>query len=157
MTKVIGLDNLLRDIGKFEVNVERMAFDCVNEAALVIKTTVLAGSPSRLSGVGKKGAKLNVRYDIKGAKNPTALVRATGPWPLIERDTKPHDIPKARGKRGQVRPLLIGDQWVEGPVHHPGTKGQHPFAKGVEKSLPLVHKIFEKQFSSTVRKSFGGS
>jgi hypothetical protein len=88
-----------------------------------------------LRGVGKKGAKLGVRYTVL---NTTAIVRATGPLHLVERDTKPHVIgPKSRkGKRrGAVR---LPDGQFRGVIHHPGTKGKHPWAKGAEAARPIV-------------------
>lgn len=57
----------------------------------------------RLRNVGKNGSKLGVRYDIKGTRNPTSLIRATGPWQLIEHNTKPHIIVAKRLGRGQGR------------------------------------------------------
>lgn len=53
-------------------------------------------STGRLRNVGSSGARLGVRYDVKGQKNPTGLIRATGPWHLVEYDTKRHFI-VARG------------------------------------------------------------
>ena len=60
------------------------------------------GGDGRLSGVGRRGAKLGVRYDVKDGAKPTAVVKATGPWQLIERDTKSAGVirPKGRRRRG---------------------------------------------------------
>jgi hypothetical protein len=57
----------------------------------------------RLRNVGRNGAKLGVRYDIKGTNNPTALIRATGPWQIIENRTSAHIIVAKRLGRGQGR------------------------------------------------------
>ena len=50
-----------------------------------------------------RGAKLGVGFDVKGDTNPTALVKARGPWQIIANPTRPHDIsPRVRG-RGKAR------------------------------------------------------
>ena len=41
---------------------------------------------------GGKAARLGVRYDIKGTTNPTSLLRAWGPWGLVEYRVDPHEI-----------------------------------------------------------------
>src|SRR5690242_12676640 len=80
----------------------------VEVAALAVKTSVLAQMQAagvdngKLRGVGKRGAKVGVRYDIA---NNRALVRATGPFQLLERDTKAHQIPRVRGARARKRVL----------------------------------------------------
>lgn len=130
------------------------ARDGVGKAALLVKTSVLSQLPTtRLRGVGKRGAKIGVRYDIKGTQNPTALVRATGPFQLIERDTKAHKIePKKRrsGKRAIVTP--------QGPrawAFHPGTKGKHPWEKGVQLAIPKVRTTMVSEQAKSLRRFFG--
>ena len=138
--------------------------------ALLMKRLILEKTPDHLSGVGKKGAKLGVRYTIgdypDGAK---ALVFATGPFQLIERDTQPHEIlgsgvGKVKGRRTKAAKheakqalydALFGGTGggflgstkrgfaATGPIHHPGSKGKHPFEHGVTEALPLIPKIYE--------------
>lgn len=68
----------------------------VKEAALFTKTSIMAqpGYPHNpLRGTarrGRGGRKASVRYDIKGTVNPTAIVQANGPFPLVERPTRAH-------------------------------------------------------------------
>lgn len=105
----------------------------------------------KLRHVGKSGARIGAKYDVKGSANPTAIVQATGPFQLIERDTKAHQIPRAsRTRRGRTPsgrlshkrvdtgrqlsqriPLLINGEWRTGPVNHPGTKGKHIFERAI--------------------------
>ena len=49
-------------------------------------------STGRLRNVGSSGARLGVRFDVKGKRNPTGMIRATGPWQLVEFDTQRHFI-----------------------------------------------------------------
>lgn len=115
-----------------------------------IRTTVGAatGGKFRLSGVGKRGARVGVRTTFDG---PSAIIQATGPMQLIERDTSAHSIPRVVGSRrtrtaagklshkretngrnlnGQ-KVLFFGGRFVTGPIQHPGTKGKHPFERGI--------------------------
>lgn len=131
----------------------------VTAAALAVTTAVRAevgratkGS-NRLSGVGKRGAKLSVGYDVKGTASPSALVRMKGPAHLIESDTKPHPITtkQRRGARALSTPA--------GPrasVQHPGTKGKHPWAKGVAAGLPLAGAAATATVEKSLLKVVGG-
>jgi hypothetical protein len=116
----------------------------VEIAALAVKTSVLgqmqiAGVDNgRLRGVGKRGAKIGVRYDFGG--RTTALVRATGPFHLLESDTKTHRIPKERGARARKRVVVIPGVGVRAFAQSRGTKGKHPWAKGVVAAMPIQEK-----------------
>lgn len=117
----------------------------------------------RLRGLRGSG-KVGVRYipGTGGAGHATALVVATGSFQLIERDTSPHDIlPRglaaktARG-RGSGKRALAGASF--GPVasaHSPGTKGKHPFEKGVEKAKPLVDGVLRRATVAAIAKELG--
>jgi hypothetical protein len=76
-----------------------------------------------LRGVGKAGARVGARYDVKEINGvAVGLVKGFGPLWLVEKDTKAGERIIKRGKRrGTV-------------INHPGTKGKHPFDKGVDRS-----------------------
>lgn len=120
--------------------------------AFVVKQTIQAqpGYANRLRGVGQKGAKLNVRYTVL---DKAAVVFAVGPFHLLERDTKSHRIqPKAR-RRGGKRAILT----PAGPrayANHPGTRGKHPFARGVDVARPLVGRAIHAEMSRGLVKAF---
>ena len=136
----------------------------VSRAAIRMKRTIEGSrdrvtGDGRLSGVGN--AKLGVKYELKPG---SALMTATGPWQLIERDTKSAGI--VTGKVGRVRgrgarratrernlniafgvtgslsgvsPLA----WSGGPhpfarVKDAPTKGQFPWKKGTESGTPAA-------------------
>jgi hypothetical protein len=135
----------------------------VQSAATLYKTSINAeisratGGKNRLSGVGKNGARVGVRSKVFAtSETATAIISASGPLHLLERDNKKHDIPRTESSRRLRTPagrlsykreatgralsgrkvlFLKGAQHpILGPVHHPGTKGKHPFEKGVNRA-----------------------
>jgi hypothetical protein len=138
---------------KYALTLEGTSDKAVGAAALAVKKAILAGAPSRLRGVGKRGARLSVRYDVK---NGVALVRAVGPWQLIENDTKAHDIfPKKRRARGGKRVAVLTPQGPRASAHSRGTRGKHPWAKGVERGTPAATLAYVKVIQADLRKQFG--
>lgn len=129
---------------KMGTELRTLEHQMVSIAALTVKTSVLtqmqaAGvNNGKLRGVGRKGAKVGVRYDFGGQK--TALVRATGPFHLLERDTRAHREPKIRGARARKRILVIPGVGVRAWANHPGSKGKHPWEKGVIAAVPIQEK-----------------
>lgn len=145
----------------------------VRKSALFV-TTVIRGhiiaatGDGRLSGVGKKGAKVGASYKMYVKGEPYAVVRAKGPLHLIERDTSPHTIyPKGRtfeyatkGKRagnvrrrGKGKALKIGENF-RAYAEHPGTRGQHPFERGRDSAEPYVAQIMQTEVRNAIRKAW---
>jgi hypothetical protein len=119
-----------------------------------------------MSNVGKQagGARLGVRYNIKGVTNPTALLIATGPWGLVEYDVGPHmitprldrigakgisradrtrmvrqrELNRVFGARGTYRGKQAMPTGVgvgfAYRVNHPGTTAKKPFRTGLDDS-----------------------
>lgn len=115
----------------------------------------------RMSGVGKRGAKVGARYDIKGSTNPTALVTAIGPIHLIERSVSPHLItPRskqrtAKGRRRRGRKALAFNGGVYASAFHPGVRrSSGPFAKGAEKAAKVTPQIFKQQIENGLRRAW---
>lgn len=133
----------------------------VRETSLVMKTSVTrelgaAGvKGGRLSRVGKNGARLSVGFNIKTfGGNPTSLFRARGPWQIIENDSKPHPIAakKKRGRDNSQAAIKLADGGIRRSVNHPGTRGKHPWAKGVAKGIPLAGRAFQQGAAESFRK-----
>ena len=157
------------------------------EAADLVKTAVLgrmraaSGGDLKLSGVGKKGARIGVRYDINGSISANALVKATGPVQLVENRTHAHVIgPKgvkggtrakngSRNRTGMSRrqraidegtaiygksQVLAFNGIVRRYAYHPGTAGKHPWAKGVKESAPKTPAVFERAYHDALLRSF---
>lgn len=140
---------------KVGLEVQRADRVAANAAALAAKTVLLASldtavSGRRLSRVGRNGARLGVRYDVKGVGSPTALVRATGPWHLIENPIKPHEErPKAKRRAGKK--ALSTPYGPRASVQHPGVKNpKRPWAKG----RPAANAAAEKTLGRTYRAAF---
>jgi hypothetical protein len=109
----------------------------------------------RLRGVGKRGARIGVRYDLQGENAGT--LKATGPMQLIERDTKAHVVaPKKRRARGGRAAVRLADGQFRGAVQHPGTKGQHPFEKGIDASKDRALKAMANPISDAVKRGLRG-
>ena len=113
---------------------------------------------------GARSARVGARFDKLNGDQAGAIVRAQGPVHLIERDTSAHWIPRQlggtithtasgrrRSKASVVRRkanvnkvLVIGGNVVQGPIRHPGTKGKHPFKRGVKDFMPSAGRLLEK-------------
>lgn len=167
---------------RLQAELEKLPVEALKDSALFTKKTVMSllgrpgGAPLVMKGVGKKGNhKIGVTYDIKGrGENATALIRAFGQFHLIESDTKAHTIPRTRGSRrtrtasGRVsaarvatnrtysgrRLLAIGDRVVTGPVMHPGTKGKHPWARGITVAKGFTKARFDTGLARAMTKVF---
>ena len=151
----------------------------VVETAKIYQTTIRGSinavtNGGRLRNVGRNGARVGVRRTL--LSNDAALIQATGPLQLIERDTQAHDIPRTRGSRrlrtaagrlsqkrestGSVlsgrKILRINGSFVTGPVHHPGTTGKHPFDIGVRAAEPAARIAADVLFARALRNVFNG-
>lgn len=149
MASNVGRSAALR-LRKIAAEVEKAQRSAVSHAALEAKTAHLDAlrrvvPSARLRNVGKSGARLGVRYDIKGTQNPTALVRATGPWHLIENPIKAHEI-RPRRRRGGRRAVLTPD----GPravVQHPGVRNpKRPWQSGRPVAEERVKRIVGRTY-----------
>jgi hypothetical protein len=151
----------------------------VEQSALLVtkaaRSSIRAGSggDSILSNVGR-GARVGARYDIEGAANPTALVRATGPLHLLDNPTRAHQItPKvkkgrSRASRAAFYNAIFGGEGgfggtrpmrtPYGPryrVNHPGTRGKRTFFRAVDAAKPFVKVAFIDGQRKSLRRYFG--
>lgn len=106
----------------------------------------------KLSGVGKRGARVGAKYTVKGTTNPTAVVKATGPAQLLEHDTKPHTIaPRRRRGQSKARALRLADGRFVASVQHPGTRAKKPYEKGFLKTRGQTGPIFDREVQAAIR------
>lgn len=113
----------------------------------------VVGADLRMSGVGKNGARVGVRYDVRDDNHgSTALIKAMGPLHLVERDTKAHLIESTRADWDDDAALLLPDGNFRRAVPHRGTKGRHPFAKGVTKGKPAAGRAMKTPMVAAARK-----
>lgn len=133
----------------------------VKASALAVKTSVQvrlrAAVPSGKLNVGKKGARVSVRYDL--ISDSEARVGMTGPAQLVESDTQPHRVPRDKVGRGRRRRdnkklIYIPGIGVRAYANHPGTKGKHPWKKGLAASRPLISKAAAHEYFAPIRRIF---
>lgn len=153
----------------------------VAKAALVAtsaaRASIAAGSggDSVLSNVGRGGAKVGARFDVKGTQNPSALIRATGPLHLLDNPTSPHVIVprslrkgRSRSSRGDFYNALFGGgsgfgsakplRTPYGPrmrVQHPGTRGKRTFWRAIDNVRPLIPITFRTEMVRQMRRYYG--
>lgn len=150
---------------KLVVEVGQANRAAINAAALIVtreirtRTAAATGGDMRLSGVGKRGARVGVGYDVKGDRNATALIRARGPFHLVERDVKPHDIKLRRdtGKRRSgpraLRMKNLG--FARSAKNAGGSKGRRPFERGTKAGEPKARLAFEREQAKALARVFG--
>jgi hypothetical protein len=146
--------------GKMATELTRSKRSAINAGSLALKRSIETRLPQsrRLRGVGKRGARVGVRYDIRDAgQRATSVVRATGPLHLLERDTKPHVIePKSKGRAANRRQRAGAVRLVDGSfrrrVPHPGTTGQKPFAKGITDGKPKALRAMRNSTVDAVKR-----
>lgn len=143
----------------FAGRLQKMQKTALTKASMEAKTILTSsirqavGPDMRMSGVGRRGAKVGVQWDIKGHTNPTSLVRATGPLHFVERSSRPHRIPKLRA-RGRKRYAVIPGVGVRASANHPGTKAKRPWARAVPLVAKAVPRVYAAELSAEIRKSF---
>jgi hypothetical protein len=179
---------MARDLGDLAASLSRAPealrrgqYNGIKVAALHVTTEIrdatrrATGGDSRLSGVGKSGAKLGAKYKIYGWSNPTAYITATGPYHLLERDTSPHRIiPRGRRvskrwenavRKGRLpadsKKIFLGGKKalafngrLYSSVQHPGSAGKHTFERTWKRVAPDTPKIFEREVEAELRKAW---
>lgn len=167
MPTVSTPEQFAHKVGRLPTHLQKAARAGTEAMALEVKRTVerqlrSAGVPpgGRLRGVGRRGVRVGVRYDVAGFENPTAFVRMFGPAHLVESPTRPHQIPRAtrvgRGRRrGQRRYVVIPSVGVRSRVMHPGTRGKYPWRIGVALAKPKLPTVQMKFYVASLRKTFG--
>jgi len=147
----------------------RDAIDKANRAAVsksalevtrIIRANISAAThgTNRLSGVGRGGARVGARYDLKGTVNPTALIRATGPVHLLERGRRGGYLiePRRRGRGGRGRRRALYFDGIYATHARPGpVAGTRPFGRGVDAGIPKAAQTFQDVHAATMRRHFG--
>lgn len=95
------------------------------EATTVARS--VTGGDGVLSHMGRKGARLGMRYDVaEQGRRVTLKLTPAGPWVLTERGAKPHTIkPRRRASGWGITPAMWAPSFphpVSVPVGHPGTR-----------------------------------
>ena len=113
------------------------------------------GGDLKLSGVGRSGARLGVRYsEPTGTTNVATVVRVTGPAHLIDHATKPHRIPRERGRRARRRVVVIPGVGVRAYANHPGKPANPTFHPAMRLRRPRAMRAFVIRIDKGMRRRF---
>lgn len=138
--------------------VQRSQKAVITVCADVAKHSLLSvpGAPRLMRNVGR-GARLNVRYDVRGFNNPTALVRWVGPAHLANNPTKPHTIlPRGRTRRRGNAKALALPAGPRASAQHPGTHGKRFYQAGREIAEKTVPETYRRQMRLMIARHFTG-
>jgi hypothetical protein len=120
---------------------------------LIVRNARAAGISTRggslwLSGVGKSGAPITARAEIAPSGQQFTL-RAIGPWHFVEGDTKAHDMPGRRRRKGPYRTPY----GFKSKIRHPGTRGKRIWRKSyrdLQQHYPRFYR--DKVFNAVSRR-----
>ncbi len=101
-------------------------------------------------------------FNVRGRKNPSAIVRSRGPAWLHDSDTQDHRItarksPTGLGgsrRRKGAKALAFGGRFADHNVRHPGTRGKRwskAARKRIEKTTP---EVYQREMSRAWRDVF---
>lgn len=117
----------------------------------------VGGGDAVLSHMGRKGARLGMRYEVEqqGRLTFIKLVPA-GPWMLTQKGAKPHQIPRTARRRGKPRFVMGGgySHPVRAPIQHPGAPGrdsvQRAFVRVRQHASENFHDAYVKQLAKVM-------
>lgn len=131
-------------------------------------TLLAATHDNRLRNIDRKTLSGGRQGPVKGgpplsvsarSEGNDAIVKAVGSsYAILDNPTRAHWIGIGRstkrlksGVAGPFRPgkktghaIKIGDNWVMGPILHPGTHGKHTFNIGTETATPEAFKVLSE-------------
>lgn len=166
-SSVDDLANRLVSGGRAITRANRVGVEkaCLAGKNVMLSSMTAALGGNRLSGVGRNGAKVGVRYTVVGYQNPVGIIKYTGPVHLANSGTRPHEIlPRSRQttakgnrRRGSARALSpAGNPWAAASADHPGTPGKK-FAERAEKIvLRQTPRIIQQEVRSHLARTFTG-
>lgn len=117
----------------------------------------VSGGDGVLSHMGRKGARLGMRYDVEqqGRLTFIKLVPA-GPWMLTQKGAVGHQIPRRATRRGKPR-FVMGAGYshpVRAPIQHPGAPGkdsiQRAFVRIRRNASENFHDAYVKQLAKVM-------
>lgn len=153
------------------------------EAGRFVERSVKAVAPARLRNVGRSGARIGARTlpPRRTGSDATAVVRATGPFHLVEHQSGAHVImPKGsrrnagisgKGSAAKKKQRLYGylfgggggrgspavrfaDGKFRNVVQHPGVRSpSRPFARGVAIAAPQTSRIYHEALVADIRRA----
>lgn len=153
VTSADGVAKRMRAVGEAAQKAQRISLTRAAFAMKAVHTSGLMGDApgGRLRGVGKKGAKLSVRYKLRGgSSDPSAIVEAVGPWQILNNPAKAHLI---QGRKGKV--LHFGNVF-RASVKHPGHRGKRTWQKAQPEAVKAGQAELNKTMTRAVQQAFKG-
>lgn len=101
--------SLVKKINQAGATVKKAQRATVTEAVNDAKASILRNTPTHhLARVNARagrtgGAKLGASTNVKGSDKPTAILKATGPWQILDHDAKAHTIVSARVRGAKAK------------------------------------------------------
>lgn len=141
-------------VGRIATAVDRGRKDTLRQAGMVGKKEHVnllrrdSGGDLKLSGVGKRGARIGARFDLDG--DTAVAVKATGPVHFLANPMSPHRIPRQR-VRGRRRVVVIPGVGVRAYANHPGTKGKDSWNRAVPEARRKVTKVMLNEYGNIIR------
>ncbi|MEO6570323.1 MAG: hypothetical protein ABIO83_02135 [Ilumatobacteraceae bacterium] len=148
--------DFVQRLSKLSTAVEKGKRDTLQQAALEAKRVQVDEirrdtGDGRLSGVGKRGAKVGARFDFRG--DGQVVVKATGPLHFVANPMSPHRIPKLRTS-GRRRFIVIPGVGVRANAMHPGTRGKNTWVDGRRQAEPKITKVMQSETANIVKRGF---
>lgn len=148
-----SIDQFAAKITKAGTNLKEAEQVSIVESAQAGKAIMLANMGfTRMRGVGRKGARVGVRYTVKGGSSPSVLLGYFGPVHLANNPTSPHRIEPKSGRSGK-KAIVVGGQPVAN-ADHPGTAGKKFFERSKPQVQQTAGKILERSVQTALRRSF---
>lgn len=160
MTLSSNSDDVIRRLGLVAGDLARIQGEGARQIAqrqssLATANMKRISGDGRLSGVGKRGAKVGVQMRRRGQSN--WQVRATGPWQLVEGNTKAHSLNRRRARRG--RRQVYNTPWgfrARIPGQHPGTRGRYPWKTALDITKREAPGIYRRQIAASMQRRYSG-
>lgn len=179
--KVVGVDKFIRHVSHVATEAKRLDQTIVRGVALEAKGILLATAATDAPGLrlsrfaNGKGITLSahiVEKTVDGTATASIYPTPPGPWYLLEKGAKAHEIGirvrgirgirgvtrGMRGQRNQIGFLGSTDRGFAaiGPVNHPPTSGKHTFDKGATVAVASGEKAFASAGRGAYMKLFKG-
>lgn len=142
--EIVGLNQMIADVKRAGGNAKPLVHAALQNSATLTQKNIREEAPIK-TGALKRSIQYQVSY-------PSATVQTQEKYgPMVESGTRPHLIvpknKKALFWKGALNPYRA--------VHHPGTKANPFFERGVDKSEKGIFDIFTGVIERLVREMAG--
>lgn len=147
--------DLAKRVGKLSTAVKKGERDTLVKGGMAgkdehVKVIRRDSGDMRLSGVGRRGARVNARFNL----NPDSVeFKATGPLHFLANPMSPHKIgPK---KRSRAKAIAIPGVGPRASAMHPGTSGKDTWNRATPDARRAVAEAFHDRQVNIIRRALG--